>query len=258
MKKLIALLLVLVMTMSFVGCAGGNNETEATEATQATEATEIAPEVMTWAEYDAAELDSAVVVECYVQAHQSWWDNKVTVYAQDADGAYFIYELACSEEDAAKLVPGAKIRVSGYKGEWSGEVEIMDGTFEFVEGDTFVAEALDVTELLGTEELIQHQNKFVAFKGMTVAPSTDAEGNDVAFLYSWDGSGEPGNSDLYFNVSLGENTYNFCVEMYLTGADTDVYKAVEALEIGQTIDMEGFLYWYNGINPHITSVTVVE
>ena len=28
------------------------------------------------------------------------------------------------------------------------------------------------------------------------------------------------------------------------------------MEIGQTIDMEGFLYWYEGVNPHITSVTV--
>jgi hypothetical protein len=41
-----------------------------------------------------------------VQATQSWWDNKITVYAQDQDGAYFLYEMACSEEDAAKLVPG--------------------------------------------------------------------------------------------------------------------------------------------------------
>ena len=26
----------------------------------------------------------------------------------------------------------------------------------------------------------------------------------------------------------------------------------------QTIDMEGFLYWYEGVNPHITSVTVAQ
>ena len=41
-------------------------------------------------------------------------------------------------------------------------------------------------------------------------------------------------------------------------AVTDVYAAVKALEIGQTIDAEGFLYWYEGVNPHITSVTVAE
>ena len=43
----------------------------------------------------------------------------------------------------------------------------------------------------------------------------------------------------------------------LCGADSDVYKAVKELKIGDKIDMEGFLYWYEGVNPHITSVTKV-
>ena len=46
------------------------------------------------------------------------------------------------------------------------------------------------------------------------------------------------------------------VESYLCDSESEVYKAVEALEVGQTIDCEGFLYWYEGANPHITSVTV--
>ena len=214
--------------------------------------------VMSHAEYAAAEIDSPVTVETYVQAHQSWWDGKVTVYAQSEDGAYFIYELPCSEEDAAKLVPGTKIRVSGYKSEWSGEVEITDASFEFIDGDPFIAEAEDVTAKLGTDELINCMNEYVAFKGMTVEPSK-IEGDDTeyAFLYSWDGSGShDGNSDLYFNVSLNGNIYNFTVESYLTGNDTDVYAAVENLKVGDVIDMEGFLYWYNGANPHITKVEV--
>jgi len=212
-------------------------------------------EVMTYADYVAAELDSEVVVETYVQAKQGWWDNKATVYTQDEDGAYFLYNMTCSEEDYAKLVEGAKIRVTGYKAEWAGEVEIVDATFEVIEG-SYIAEPMDATALLGTEELIAHQNKKVSFKGMTVAPSTDADGNEVAFLYNWDGSGAEGtDSDLYFNVSLDGQTYNFVVEYYLTGADTDVYKAVQNLKIGDVIDMEGFLYWYEGVNPHITAVT---
>ena len=267
MKKFVAMLLALSMVLAFAACAKTEQAPETTAAAVETTAavveteaaeTEAAVTVMTHEEYAAADLDTAVVIETYVQAHQSWWEDKVTVYCQSPDGAYFLYELACSEEDAAKLVPGTKIRVSGYKGEWSGEVEVMDGTFEFVEdGDTYIAEALDVTELLGTDELIAHQNEFVSFTGLTVALSTDANGNEAAFLYNWDGSGSQGN-DLYFNVSVGENTYNFCVESYLTGADTDVYKAVEALQIGDVINAEGFLYWYDGVNPHITSVTIAE
>ena len=48
------------------------------------------------------------------------------------------------------------------------------------------------------------------------------------------------------------------IECYLTGADTEVYKAAEALAIGDVIDMEGFLYWYDGPNPHITKITKVQ
>ncbi len=211
--------------------------------------------VMTYAEYAAAELESEVVVETFVQAKQGWWEDKATVYTQDKEGAYFLYNMPCSEADYAKLVPGTKIRVKGYKAEWSGEIEIIDiESFEILEG-SYIAESVDVTELLASEELIAKQNQFVSFKGMTVAGIDDAEGNKVAFIYNWDGSGEEG-SDLYFNVSLGEATYQFVVESYLCGPDTEVYKAVKALKVGDVIDMEGFLYWYNGVNPHIVSVTV--
>jgi hypothetical protein len=207
---------------------------------------------MSHEEYALAEIEAPVYVETYVQATQSWWDGKITVYAQSEDGAYFIYNLACSEEDAAKLIPGAKIAVKGFKSEWSGEVEITDATFEFIEADPFIAEAEDVTAKLGTDELIDCQNELVAFKGMTVE-AYDESG--AAFVYK---NAENKTDDLYFKVSKDGQTYDFCVEFYLCGNDTEVYKAVEALQVGQVIDCEGFLYWYNGANPHITAVTVAE
>ena len=249
MKKIIALALVCVMALALVACTGDApaQTTEApvtTDAPVTTEApvTTAAPEVkvMSYAEYAAAELESAVVIEAYVQAHQSWWDNKITVYAQDEDGAYFLYEMACSEEDAAKLVPGTKIRVSGYKAAWAGEVEIIDATFEILEG-SFIAEPMDVTALLGTDTLIDHQNKLVSFKGMTV--------EKIEFK-----NGAPGD-DIYVTVGYNGASYSFCVERYLTDPDTDVYKAVQALNVGDVVDIEGFLYWYEGVNTHITGVT---
>lgn len=221
------------------------SESDVTEAS--TEATQDEQAVMTYAEYAAAEVDDPVVIEAYVQANQSWWDGKITVYAQDQDGAYFLYNMACpSQEEADKLVKGTKIRVSGFKAEWSGEIEIADATYEIVEGDAFVAQPVDVTELLGKEELIEKQNQLVAFKGMTVESEA---------LYKWDGSGAEGD-DLYFNVSVNGATYTFTVESYLCGADTEVYKAVKALKVGDVVDLEGFLYWYEGVNPHVTAVTV--
>lgn len=255
MKKFTALLLALTLGLAFVGC--GNEAVD--ENVNNNEVVEDVKSegVMTYEEYAAAELDTEVVIEAYVQAKQSWWEDKATVYAQDQDGAYFLYDMACSEEDYAKLEVGTKIKVTGYKAEWAGEVEIIDATFEIMEGN-FVAEAMDATALLGTDELIDHQNKLVSFKGMTVeAAGQDEAGNDVAYLYSWDGSGQDGD-DLYFNASIDGQTYTFTVESYLCDNTTDVYAAVKALEIGDVIDMEGFLYWYEGVNPHITSVTVAE
>lgn len=243
MKKFLALLLTCTLTLAFAGCGAKDDINAKSEG------------VMTYAEYAAAALDSEVVVETYVQAKQSWWEDKATVYTQDGEGGYFLYDMACSEDDYAKLTPGTKIKVTGYKAEWAGEVEIIDATFEIEEGK-YVAEAKDVTALLGTDELINDQNKFVSFKGMTVeAAGQDADGNDVAYLYKYDGSGQDGD-DLYFNVSVNGATYTFTVESYLCDNTTDVYAAVKNLQIGDTIDMEGFLYWYEGVNPHITSVTV--
>ena len=254
MKKtlttVLALSMTFIMAFALVGCAGGSTsgettaetaaestaavESTAVETTESTEAaeTETASEegtaaagtVLSYDEYMAADLDTEVTVEAYVQATQSWWEDTITVYAQDENGGYFFYNLACSEEDAAKLVPGTKIRVTGYKSEWSGEVEIMDGTFEFVEGaDSFIAEPLDVTSMLGTDELIDHQNEFVEFKGLTVeAAGQDENGNDVAFLYNWDGSGTDGD-DLFFNDTATGEIYTFTIESYLCDNTTDVY-----------------------------------
>ena len=247
MKKITALLLTLTLVFACVGCGSKKDSTDAADVKS--------EGVMTYAEYIAADLDTEVVIETYVQAKQSWWDNKATVYTQDKDGAYFLYNMACSEEDYSKLTTGTKIKVTGYKSEWAGEVEIIDATFEIEEG-SYIATAEDVTALLGSDDLINHQNEFVSFKGLTVeAAGQDADGNDVAFLYSWDGSGQDGD-DLYFNASVDGQTYTFTVESYLCDNTTDVYAAVKGLNIGDTIDMEGFLYWYEGVNPHITSVTV--
>lgn len=254
MKKIIAMLLVLVMAVALVACNNatqtpGTTTAPTVETTTPTEAPTTGEEVtvMTFEEYMAAEIDAEVCVEFYVQGAQGWWfdddagHGKITVYGQDENGGYFGYDMTCAEEDASKLTAGTKIRVTGFKGEWSGEIEIMDGTFEIVEAEPYVAEALDVTELLGTEDLVKHQNMFVCFKGLTV--------KSVSYK-----NDEPGD-DIYVTVTKDGADYDFCVERYLTGPDTDVYKAVGELAEGDVIDVEGFLYWYEGVNTHITAVS---
>lgn len=228
MKKILAVLLMAATVFTFAACG---------------EKADVKGEgVMTYAEYEAAELDSEVVVETYVQAKQGWWQDKATLYTQDKDGAYFIYELPCSEEEYEKLVPGTKIKVTGYKAEWSGEVEIVDAKYEILDG-SYIAKAEDLTEFLGNEEeLIKHQNKLVSFKGLTV--------EKVEYKNE-----EPGD-DIYVTLSRDGKPYSFCVEVYLTGTETEVYKTVGELKAGDVVDVESFLYWYNGVNPHITSIKV--
>ena len=250
-KRILAIALVLCAVLCVVSCTnptpGPDSESEVESGSESEPKFDPAAKsegVMTYAEYDAAALDTEVVIEGYVQATQSWWDNKITVYLQDPDGAYFIYELQCTEEDAAKLTKGTKIKVTGFKGAWAGEVEVMDGTFEFVESEKWIAPVFDATALLGTDELIEHQNEFVCFKGMTIE----------SIEYK---NGEPGD-DIYVNLSKDGKTYSFCVERYLTAPGTDVYEAFATLKAGDVVDIEGFLYWYEGVNTHITAVSKAQ
>jgi hypothetical protein len=255
MKKIICFVLLCTVALCLFGCPAQTPTTEPT-----TSSTTVKPEtpsedifkksegVMTWDEYMAAELGSKVVIEAYVQGHQSWWDNKLTVYAQDGKGGYFLYDFPCTEEVANQLVPGTKIRVYGFKAAWAGEVEIVTdelepdyAKIEIIDG-TYVADPITVTNLLDKDELIDYQNMLVRFEGLTV----------VSVEYK---NGTPGD-DIYVTFSYNGANYDFCVERYLTGPETDLYALVGTLKAGDVVDVAGFAYWYNGINTHITSITV--
>ena len=116
----------------------------------------------------------------------------------------------------------------------------MDGTFEVLEGN-WVAKATDLTAKIADEEaLLKNQNKLVSFKALTVK----------AIEYK---NGEPGD-DIYLTLSKDGKDYNFCVERYLTDPESAVYTTVGTLVAGDVVDVEGFLYWYEGMNPHVTSI----
>ena len=247
MKKILTLLLALALVFSFASCdfLGSSSYLGLTEE-QYINAKIKSEGVMTYAEYAAAALESDVVIEAYVQDTQSWWNDKITVYLADLDGAYFAYEMACTEEDAAKLVPGTKIKVTGEKGEWAGEVEIMSATFEFVgeENDKYIAPALDVTSLLGKDSLVKYQNQLVKFTKMTV----------VSVSYK---NNTPGD-DIYVTLEKDGVEVEFCVEFYLNGSDAEFYDAFAELVEGDLVNVEGYAYWYNGINTHITKITKLQ
>ena len=247
MKKIIELLLMFVSLFVLVSC-GTTDEPEKPQV-----------KAMTYAEYLAAEAKSDVIIDTFIQAKQGWWEKDgiggvASFYTMDKDGGYFIYNMPCSKDDYdKKLVVGAKIRVTGKKAVYNGLAEIAEGaTFELLEG-TYVAKAVELTAQQ-YEEAVKYQNQFFSLKGLEVVEfGEDLEGNALSFGYGYDGSRERGD-DAYFKAKVGDKVYSFLVESYLCDKDTDVYKAVEALKIGDKIDIEGFMYWYNGPQPHITKL----
>ena len=261
MKKFLAILMVAVMMLSIVAC-DLPTEAPSTPSNPSTPSTPSNPPVsgvMTHAQFLAAETDAPVEIEAYVQATQSWWDNKITIYAMDQNyGGYIVYEAACSEEDAAKLVPGTKINVKGYKTFFGGMPEIASGAELTIieDAEPFIGYATVMNDKLGTQELINETGAYAAFQGLTVA----------AIKYKNDTPGD----DIYVAFTLGDATYNFCVERYLTDPETDLYKGfVDGdVKVGDVVNVYGFVYWYDadvapgvastnpaGINTHITKIT---
>ena len=256
MKKIIAFLLVLVMMLSIAACAPTTTENPGASSS---EQTPPASSVMTHAQYLAAANNDPIEIEVYVQATQSWWDNKIVVYAMDKSfNGYIAYNLSCTSDEAAKLVPGTKINIKGFKTFYKGMPEVAEGaTFTIVEGaDPFVAPAEIMTNLLGKQELLNRCGAYGAFQGLTVKA--------INFK-----NGEPGD-DIYVDFTLGDATYSFCVERYLTDPETDAYKAsVDGdVKVGDVVNVYGFVYWYDadvepgvasenpaGINTHITKIT---
>ena len=258
MKKLTSILLVLVMMLSIAACAPTTTENPGTSSssTASTPSSGNTSGVMTHAEYLAAEKNAPVEIEAYVQATQSWYNGAIVIYAQDKTyGGYFGYNIPCTEEQAAKLVPGTKINIKGYKTFYKGmpEIDAKDAVLTILEGeDTFVANAEIMTNLLGKQELVNRAGAYAAFQGLTVSK--------IEYR-----NGEPGD-DIYVDFTLDDKTYSFCVERYLTGPDTDVYKAfVDGdVKVGDVVNVYGFVYWYDadedgqsgdGINTHITKIT---
>lgn len=246
MKKIISIFTIIFSLLLIVSC--GNKEEKA----------------MTHKEYLDAPVSSTVVVEAYIQAKQSWWESDgvgvASFYLQDQDGGYFAYNLPCSKDAYDNdLTIGTKIRIKGQKIIWAEEIEIdglssgAEATYEILNAKKFIATPKDVTDLISSDELILNQNMLVEFKSLTVKAQEDGS----AFYYKWDNSGSRGD-DLYVLLSDGTNTISAVVESYLCDKDSDVYKAVEALEVEDVITVEAFLYWYNGAQPHITKITKIN
>lgn len=248
MKKLLTIMLSVLMVFGLTACGGKDNDNGTDEPTNGgNEVVEVTAKD-DYASFMAADVDAEVEVLMYVQAHQAWWEDNgqgvMTLYGMDNDGGYFVYNAKIDKEAADSIKEGTLVKVTGVKAEWAGEVEIMDATVEVL-GETKTFEAKDVTDVVAdSEKLAEYMNQKVAMKGL-----------EVVEVATKDSDSDP---DLYITCKLGDVEVNLCVENYLTGPDTEVYMTGKDLTAGTIIDVEGFLYWYEGANPHVTSISVVK
>ena len=206
-------------------------------------------DAMDYAAFAAAEAEEPVVIEAYVQAWGDWGRSSLALYAQDAEGGYYVAELACPYGAEEELIPGRKIRVTGVKSQRGDGMEIVGASFTPLIGSCHFA-PLDLSAPLEEGQLIRYQNQKVVFKGMTVDAYDDS---GAAFAFE---DAENRNGDLYFKASGGGRSWEFRVALAFGGREGEAYKAVQKLNVGDSVDLEGFLYWNDGAQPQITAVTV--
>lgn len=213
------------------------------------------PAIMSYPSFLEAEEDSPVTIEAYVQAKEALRNGYCCLYVQNEEGAFYLPRMHCSQEEFDSLEIGRKIRVNGYKSHWNDSLEISDATIQMIDG-SWIAEAKNVTSLIGTEELIQHQNEKVCFHGMTV--ETMPDGHSVWYS-GWDNTAPEGeDSELYFRASHEGTICDFTVKPSLCQNVQDVLHTLQALQSGDTVDLTGFLRFYNGALPRITEITLTD
>lgn len=227
-------------------------------------------EVMDYENFMAAEAGDFVAIEGYVSAKQSWWADKATMYlaGENAGEGYFIYEMTMTEAEYNNDYKiGAKVRIYGAKTIYAGEHEIMGKDINYDLSTVETAKAsnhiVDITSSVKADDIEKYQNsKFTATLKVKQYPA-QAEGSNTTVAangaYAYKGS-EP-TDDLYFIlVDAAGNELSCCVEKYLTSAYATVKEALMSADftVGELVEVEGYLYWWEGANPHITSIRFGE
>ena len=265
MKKLLLLILALVMAIALAACSQGSSPANNTNNADNSGSNTIKPEdvaAMSYNDYMAAAEGANVVIEGYVQKFAYNRDfHYVSMFIRDDNGGvYYAYHAVCSEDQAAKLAEGIHVKVSGKKASWSGETEVGEGCIFYILEGNKIFEATDISDKLSELAVLElMMNQKIAVKGLRVEENIAADGKVVPFLYNWDGSGAAGaNNDLYLTLSAGNTSYTYCVESEEDPENSETYKAVTGLHVGDIIDLEGMLYWYNGPNVHVNSIKVAK
>lgn len=269
LKKLFAISAIAGVAL-LASCNNGGETTTETKAPETTtetvtETTTKAPEptttvatnVLSYDEYIAAEVGSEVTIEAYITGRTTWYNNAASFYLADDNGGYYVYNLPCTEDEYNNLlVKGAFVEITGAKSEWKGEVEINGQTATenagyIVLGASKTYDAILVNDI-AKSTLDLYKNQLVKTKELTVtkAPYTNFEDFTLA---------PKAGTDVYVEVTDGTNTFLFVVEAYLEDSlyDSNTYKNVCALHVGDKVVLEGFIYYWENPQMQITKCDIL-
>lgn len=236
--------LAAIAAATIFGLASCKNEKPAvtTNTTEASNKSVDSDGTLSYSEYVAKNDGDEVCIDAYITGKQSWWNNMAVIYLADDNGAYFAYNLACTEEQYnTELKIGNNIKVSGEKTTYNGQVEVMNPTYVLLTG-TKLYDAKTVT----ADKIGDYPSQKVKVENLTVV-SFDTNAESVA-----------AGNDLYYTVTDGTTNYQYAVESYLTNKETQTYKTVKDLKAGDVITVEGFVYYWYTAQIQTTAITVTQ
>ena len=268
LKKLFAISAIAGVAL-LASCNNGGETTTETKAPETTtetvtETTTKAPEptttvatnVLSYDEYIAAEVGSEVTIEAYITGRTTWYNNAASFYLADDNGGYYVYNLPCTEEEYASLLINKKLQVTGAKAEWKGEVEINGQTATenagyIVLGASKTYDAILVNDI-AKATLDLYKNQLVKTKELTVTKAPYTNHDDFTLA-------PKAGTDVYVEVTDGTNTFLFVVEAYLEDSlyDSNTYKNVCALHVGDKVVLEGFIYYWENPQMQITKCDIL-
>ena len=197
-------------------------------------------------EYEDSEDGDYVIVNTYIQGKEGWREvggvGVASFYTQ-YDYGCFLHNVEMTKAEYDKLKVGDNVMVYGHKATVDGQPTVADAKIRLVTRAYRTYEPIDVSDLVGSEHIVEYRDVRVYFGEMTIVAAND-EG--AAFLYGPDGTGKHGD-DIYFKAAAKKGNkstvYTFVINAELVGSENTEYKQAESLEVGETFDLEGFLNW---------------
>ena len=137
-----------------------------------------------FAEYVAAQDDDTVVCKGVITAmlSKAKGNSSNSIYFQDSDGGYYVYNLAEDPYTELGLKEGMTIRATGIRDTYSGTYEIINTTIEILDDTINMPAPVDFTEIYTNAEvltdaaLVGPQSMLVTVKGVEITSQEASNG----------------------------------------------------------------------------------